>query len=87
MVELKPYTRKVARGYNKVRRANLTLSENGMPKPDMWSLEEAKDYIVRELAGKSQSEIDKMSPEEFDGLYEKCIKHAWLDKEDEASKN
>lgn len=88
MVALKPYTRAVAKEYRKILFKNMEVSSDMENiKPDMASVEDAKDFLVISLTGKSQKQIDEMNPKEFEEIYSKCCEHVWFDNEEKIQKN
>ena len=84
---LKPFTRAIAREYRIIKYKNMRVTEAWIGEVDWVWLEEAKDFLVMSLTGKTKKEIDEMDDYEFKKLHEECLTHAWLDKEEEKQKN
>lgn len=87
MADLKPYTREIARWYNSIKFKHMKLVDGWGYEIDGEALEDAKDFLVRSLSGKTQGELNSMLDPEFNELYEQCRIHAWLDEEEEKQKN
>ena len=86
-MELKKYTRKIAREHNEIilKNAVVGMWENANSTLDPTQIGKGNDYLVMSLAWKTQNEIDEMEVEEYENIL-KAINEKTKRKEEKKKK-